>query len=153
MNSAARISHYSSVFSFGGVSLLSLFAFNFLGDKTGVTRMNGSSPASCQTIQDCQPNEYCIRQSCVSTFTRYHDAYGAGLGYDYSTGLFTVTDASKPTWTESTYVWFLGGSPCFRSTLTYLYLQMGSDFNACVYSHFYTPSGGWTGDWFTLASR
>ncbi|GAB5589833.1 hypothetical protein Unana1_04733 [Umbelopsis nana] len=103
VNNAARISHYSSVFSFGGVSLLSLFAFNFLGDKTGVTRMNGSSPASCQTIRDCQANEYCIRQSCVSTLTRYHDAYGTGLGYDYSTGLFTVTNSSKPTWAESTW--------------------------------------------------
>jgi nicastrin len=102
VNNAARISHYSSVFAFGGNSLLSLFAFNFLGDKTGVTRLNGTSPASCQSIKDCQSNEYCIRRSCVKTFTRYHDAYGTGLEFDHTTGLFTVTDASQPTWSEST---------------------------------------------------
>lgn len=104
VSNAARITHYSSVFSFGGVSLLSLFAFNFLGDKNGVRRMNGTSPASCQSITDCQAHEYCIRGSCVSTLTRYHDSYGAGLGYNYGTGLFDVVDESAPTWTESTYV-------------------------------------------------
>ncbi|KAI8582078.1 hypothetical protein K450DRAFT_228897 [Umbelopsis ramanniana AG] len=103
VNNAARISHYSSVFSFGGVSLLSLFAFNFLGDKNGVRRMNGTSPASCQSITECQAHEYCIRGTCVSTLTRYHDAYGAGIGYNYGTGLFDVIDESAPTWTESTW--------------------------------------------------
>ncbi|KAI9289178.1 Nicastrin-domain-containing protein [Umbelopsis sp. AD052] len=103
VNNAARITHYSSVFSFGGVSLLSLFAFNFLGDKNGVRRMNGTSPASCQSITDCQAHEYCIRGTCVSTLTRYHDSYGAGLGYNYGTGLFNVIDESAPTWTESTW--------------------------------------------------
>ncbi|KAJ2959748.1 hypothetical protein NQZ79_g4838 [Umbelopsis isabellina] len=103
VNNAARISHYSSVFSFGGNSLLSLFVFNFLGDKNGVTRLNGTSPAACQSIKDCQSNEYCIRRSCVKTFTRYHDAYGTGLEFDHTTGLYTVTNASQPTWSESTW--------------------------------------------------
>jgi hypothetical protein len=93
-----------------------------LGDKNGVRRMNGTSQASCQSITDCQAHEYCIRGTCVSTLTRYHDSYGTGLGYNYGTGLFDVVDESAPTWTESTYVVIYIVCRNWNTLLTYLSL-------------------------------
>lgn len=95
----SRVSHYTSVFNFRNPQpqLIPRFAFTFLADVTGVDQQR-----SCQTIQDCSSDEYCVRQRCVKTFTAYHDAYGTGLKYDEDTGAIKVVDPTKGTWTEST---------------------------------------------------
>lgn len=95
----SRVSHYTSVFNFRNPQpqLIPRFAFTFLADVTGVDQQR-----SCQTIQDCDSDEYCVRQRCVKTFTAYHDAYGTGLKYDEDIGAIKVVDPTKGTWTEST---------------------------------------------------
>lgn len=98
----SRVSHYTSVFNVRNPQpqLIPRFAFTFLADVTGVDQQR-----SCQTIQDCGSDEYCVKQRCIKTFTAYHDAYGTGLQYDEGTGEIKVVDPTKGTWTESTWVW------------------------------------------------
>ncbi|CDH57981.1 nicastrin [Lichtheimia corymbifera JMRC:FSU:9682] len=96
----SRVSHYTSVFNVRNPQpqLIPRFAFTFLADVTGVDQQR-----SCQTIQDCDSDEYCVKQRCIKTFTAYHDAYGTGLQYDEGTGEIKVVDPTKGTWTESTW--------------------------------------------------
>ncbi|OZJ03933.1 hypothetical protein BZG36_03611 [Bifiguratus adelaidae] len=91
-----RFSHYSSIFD-GNPSLLSLLSFNILGNLTGIRH---NTP--CGNITACQPGDYCIAEQCVSTLTRYHDAYGLGLVMNQD-GSFSVANHSLGTWTESTW--------------------------------------------------
>lgn len=99
------ISHYSSVYSFEQPKpqLLQRFAFSFLSGVTGKPRTGSDNqPVKCQTIDNCNAGEYCIKQVCVSTVTTYHEAYGTGLQYDEATGFVKVVDPKKGTFTEST---------------------------------------------------
>lgn len=106
------ISHYSSVYSFEQPKpqLLQRFAFSFLSGVTGKPRIGSDNqPVKCQTIDNCNAGEYCIKQMCVSTVTTYHEAYGTGLQYDEASGFVKVVDLSKGTFTESTW-----DTPTFR---------------------------------------
>ncbi|RUS23893.1 hypothetical protein BC938DRAFT_474450 [Jimgerdemannia flammicorona] len=69
--------------------------FNILGNLTASHR-----GGKCANIRDCDPGEHCITQQCVTTLTRYHDAYGTGLQMNLD-GTFSVVDPTKGTWAES----------------------------------------------------
>ncbi|KAI8096192.1 Nicastrin-domain-containing protein [Halteromyces radiatus] len=103
-----RISHYSSVYSQSNPQpqYIPRFVFSYLSGVTGTTRLDQQQqqqPVKCNRIQDCQASEYCIRQKCVKTLTSYHPAYGTGLHYDETTGVLSVVDSTKGTYTESTW--------------------------------------------------
>ena len=50
----------------------------------------------------------------MTSFTRFHDAYGLGIEWDYALGRFRVVDPAQPAWTISKYVL------CLYMTVGYL---------------------------------
>ncbi|RUP50823.1 hypothetical protein BC936DRAFT_137615 [Jimgerdemannia flammicorona] len=105
ISNAGRITHYTSVYSYGNPGLIPLLMFNILGNLTASHR-----GGKCANIRDCDPGEHCITQQCVTTLTRYHDAYGTGLQMNLD-GTFSVVDPTKGTWAES--VWDQSGLRVF----------------------------------------
>ncbi|KAI8897691.1 Nicastrin-domain-containing protein [Globomyces pollinis-pini] len=90
-------SSYSNVFKFEGPPNLSAFLINkLMTNYTGFER--GSS---CVKDSDCKSPSTCVAQICVNSMTRYHDAYGTGLSFNYAKLQWEVQDSSKGTWTES----------------------------------------------------
>jgi hypothetical protein len=96
--STTRLPHYS-VYQYGRADLITQFVFRYMYNITASSRGN-----ACKQITDCNTDagQACIQGQCLSGMTKYHDAYGTGLEM-LPSGLFKVTDASKGTWTESTW--------------------------------------------------
>ncbi|CAJ0837622.1 9038_t:CDS:10 [Entrophospora sp. SA101] len=90
------ISHYSGVFNYGE-KFISAFTSRFMANITAIQKYG-----KCESVDDCQQDDYCINNECVKSFTRYHHSYGTGLEFNEK-GQIIVLDPSKPTWVES--VW------------------------------------------------
>ncbi|KAG0303492.1 hypothetical protein BGZ98_006581 [Dissophora globulifera] len=105
-----RLPHYAGTL-YSQSQPFSIFAWNFLANVTSVKdatqnatgvpppRVTGCSSRS-ETVQ-CSSDQFCVGDQCIQTMTRYHDAFGVGLGMAEDNSYY-IKDASKPTWTEST---------------------------------------------------
>nr|CAG8617409.1 7386_t:CDS:10 [Entrophospora candida] len=76
---------------------ISAFTSRFMANITAIQKYG-----KCESVDDCQQDDYCINNECVKSFTRYHHSYGTGLEFNEK-GQIIVVDPSKPTWVES--VW------------------------------------------------
>ncbi|KAG0269707.1 hypothetical protein BGZ95_001960 [Linnemannia exigua] len=101
-----RLPHYSGTL-YSQSQPFPIFVWSFLANMTSVKsttspsqRVTGCSSQSA-TVQ-CGPKEYCVGDQCVVSLTRYHDAFGVGIGMN-ANGQYYIKDASKPVWTESTW--------------------------------------------------
>ncbi|KAI8356851.1 Nicastrin-domain-containing protein [Mortierella sp. GBAus27b] len=102
----ARLPHYSGTL-YSQSQPFPIFAWSFLANMTSVKNLTSTTPrktgcsSHSQTVQ-CSANEFCVGDQCIMSLTRYHDAYGVGIAMadDHS---YYIKDASKPTWTESTW--------------------------------------------------
>ncbi|KAJ3276233.1 hypothetical protein HDV01_005681 [Terramyces sp. JEL0728] len=90
---------YSSVFGFGrGASRQATFIHNMM---TNITAQNIGGKCTKQT--DCSGNQFCFLGSCIEAMTRYHDAYGTGLEFNYNSNQYEVVGTLNGTWTETTW--------------------------------------------------
>jgi hypothetical protein len=61
-----------------------------------------SNSGKCKVDQECKKmNELCINGSCIQSMTRFHDAVGTGLSFDYELNAWKVVNISLPSWTNS----------------------------------------------------
>jgi nicastrin len=93
-----QASSYSSVFTFRGKSLFSSFFEYFMANATAIEKSG-----TCKKDTDCKDNGRCMNKQCINSMTRYHDAYGTGLDYNYESLKWFVADESKGSWTESNW--------------------------------------------------
>ncbi|KAJ3324440.1 hypothetical protein HDV06_006851 [Boothiomyces sp. JEL0866] len=92
-------SSYSGVFNFGrGASRQATFIHNMM---TNITAQNVKG--NCTKISDCSGNQICFLGNCLEAMTRYHDAYGAGLEFNYHSNQYEVVSTANGTWTETTW--------------------------------------------------
>ncbi|KAG0011935.1 hypothetical protein BGZ80_000321, partial [Entomortierella chlamydospora] len=55
-----------------------------------------------QGVSDATATESCVGDVCINSLTNYHDAFGVGIAMAED-NTYYIKDASKPTWTESTW--------------------------------------------------
>lgn len=96
-NNIQRTSSYPGVFSFGSPTPLVYFVSQFMKQKFAY---QVGSPCNKTCESQGVPME-CIAGVCRASLTRYHQAYGTGLSFNPSSGLFEVVDGTLGTWTES----------------------------------------------------
>ncbi|KAF9959462.1 hypothetical protein BGZ65_000383, partial [Modicella reniformis] len=100
-----RLPHYSGTV-YSQSQPFPIFAWSFLANMTDVKNLTSTTPpttgcSSRSAVVKCSEDEFCVGDQCIRSLTRYHDAYGVGIGMAEDSSYF-VKDASKPTWTEST---------------------------------------------------
>ncbi|KAF9087087.1 hypothetical protein BGX29_001048 [Mortierella sp. GBA35] len=105
-NPPTRLPHYSGTL-YSQSQPFPIFAWSFLANMTSVRNTTSPVPrvtgcSSQPATVKCGPKEYCVGNQCIVSLTRYHDAYGVGLAMNADADYY-VKDASKPTWTESTW--------------------------------------------------
>ncbi|KAK9765493.1 hypothetical protein K7432_006134 [Basidiobolus ranarum] len=97
MSNIGRLSYYPGVFQMGQPNVQSTFLYYFMSNLTASERGPG-----CKQRSDCKDEQSCLAGTCISSLTKFHDAYGTGLKLTEE-GRFIVSDSSKPVWTESTW--------------------------------------------------
>ncbi|KAF9582380.1 hypothetical protein BGW38_000278 [Lunasporangiospora selenospora] len=101
-----RLPHYSGTL-YSQSQPFPIFAWSFLANMTRFINSTTNTPpvkgcsSSSGTVQ-CSSGEYCVGDQCIATLTRYHDAFGTGIGLSEDNNYY-IKDASKPVWTESTW--------------------------------------------------
>ncbi len=95
------VNSYSSTFSFSkklAIPYVPYFLHRVLFSITG------SKSNSCSNDRECKKSQFCIQSQCITSLTRFHDAYGTGIEMDYGSGTFQVSDPeSNSSWVESTW--------------------------------------------------
>lgn len=63
------------------------------------------SSQTCRFDNDCPGRDVCNINKCITSFTRFHPAYGTALDYDSSRNRYVVRNKSdtRPSWTISLY--------------------------------------------------
>ncbi|KAF8926196.1 hypothetical protein BGZ58_000101 [Dissophora ornata] len=99
-----RLPHYAGTI-YSQSQPFPIFAWSFLANITSVRNATSSPVTGCSSRPgqvQCSASEFCVGDQCVTSLTRYHDAFGLGIAMAEDNS-FYIKDASKPTWTESTW--------------------------------------------------
>ncbi|KAG0365842.1 hypothetical protein BGZ54_006151 [Gamsiella multidivaricata] len=101
-----RLPHYTGTL-YSQSQPFPIFAWSFLANMTSVKNANSTASrvTGCSSrpgAVQCKANEFCVGDQCITTLTRYHDAFGTGIAMAEDNSYY-IKDASKPTWTESTW--------------------------------------------------
>ena len=108
----ARITKYAGTFTFATSTPYVAFLGRFLDHRLRDTSL---PQKECTQTSDCSngvsrkrrerssliDQASCVLKQCVLSFSRFHDAYGTGIEWDYALQGFRLVDVSKPAWTQS----------------------------------------------------
>ncbi|KAJ3030617.1 UNVERIFIED_CONTAM: hypothetical protein HDU68_008370 [Siphonaria sp. JEL0065] len=76
--------------------------YSLLANYTAAKRApNGCDSSSRNPTCGNDPNIICVANTCVTSQTNPHFAYGTGIEMDYSTGNYKIVDVKKGTWVQS----------------------------------------------------
>ncbi|KAF9350144.1 hypothetical protein BGX26_011638, partial [Mortierella sp. AD094] len=97
-----RLPHYTGTL-YSQSQPFPIFVWNFLANMTRVKNANPTTGCSSRPgVVQCSATESCVGDQCINTLTNYHDAFGVGIAMAED-NTYYIKDASKPTWTESTW--------------------------------------------------
>ncbi|KAF9387463.1 hypothetical protein BGX21_000543 [Mortierella sp. AD011] len=97
-----RLPHYTGTL-YSQSQPFPIFVWNFLANMTRVQNANATTGCSSRPgVVQCSATESCVGDVCINSLTNYHDAYGVGIAMAED-NTYYIKDASKPTWTESTW--------------------------------------------------
>ncbi|KAF9201270.1 hypothetical protein BGZ49_008472 [Haplosporangium sp. Z 27] len=98
----ARLPHYTGTL-YSQSQPFPIFVWNFLANMTRVVSENTTTGCSSRPNEvTCGAKQVCVGDQCIMTLTNYHDAFGVGIAMAEDSTYY-IKDASKPTWTESTW--------------------------------------------------